>query len=281
MSQKISVAAGNSNFNEFDTLIPSIGDTADIVEAFRLYHYGKAGYTTGGNPASESIYQHLKNLKNDIQELQDAPTSGKVANEVPHDLDAGAVKVEIPNGFIWVDGNAVGDFNISQGTVTYTNNQPSTYSHGLIWVDKDEPITDPFNLNNFLTQQAVELVYLRKSNASATYATKVEAATKDIEVVSVDSTTYPVTAGEIYGLLVVSASVATSIVIPPDSSINFNIGSSFSVLRTGTANVTISPATGVTVSGTPGTRLRTQYSFATCLKIAANTWVVIGDTAVA
>lgn len=281
MSQKVSVAAGNSIYTQFDTLIPSIGDTADIVEAFRLYHYGRPGFTTGGAPAAESIHQHLQDLRDDITDLQNAPTSGQISDEVPHDLDAGAVKVEIPNGYLWVDGDSTGSFDIEQGTVAYSNNEPATYSHGLIWVDKDAPQTDPFNLDNFLTQAAVDLVYLSKTDASATYMTRALGATKNIEVVDVDSTTYPVTAGEIYGLLVSSASVATSIVVPDDDSINFDIGASFAVLRTGTADVTISPASGVSLVGTPGTRLRTQYSFATCVKIASNLWVVIGDTAVA
>lgn len=280
MSQKVSVAAGNSIYTQFDTLIPSIGDTADIVEAFRLYHYGKAGFTTGGAPAAESIHQHFQDLRDDISELQDAPGFGQISNEVPHDLDAGAVKVEVPNGFLWVDGDSTGSFDIEQGTVAYSNNEPAEYSHGLIWVDKDAPITDPFNLDNFLTQQAVDLVYLTKNSASITYATRAEAATKNVEVVNVNSPTYAVTAGEIYGLLIASASVATTIVVPAESSINFDIGSSFSVLRTGTADVTISPSSGVSVVGTPGTKLRTRYSFATCVKIAADSWVVIGDTAV-
>lgn len=280
MSQKVSVSAGNSVYDDFDTLIPSVGDTADIVEAFRLYHYGKAGFTTGGAPAELSIHNHFQVLKDDITELQNAPTSGQVSDEVPHDLDAGSVKVSIPDGFLWVDGDSVGDFEIEQGTVAYSNTEPAEYSHGLIWVDKDAPQTDPFNLDNFLTQSAVDLVYLSKATASSTYQTRAEGATKNIEIVDVDSTTYPVTAGEIYGLLVVSASVATDIVVPDEASINFDIGSSFAVLRTGTADVTISPATGVTLNGTPGTKLRTQYSFATCVKVASDSWVVIGDTAV-
>lgn len=280
MSQLVSTAA-NSTFTEFDTLIPAIGDTADIVEAFRLYHYGKANFVTGENPATLSIHGHLDSLRNDVEELQNKPSAGVVSNEVPHDLDAGAVKVDVPEGFIWLDADSVGAFDIEQGTVAYSNNPPSEYSHGLIWVDKDAPITDPFNLNNFLTQQAVDLVYLSKNSASITYATKEEASFKNVEIVNVNNTNFQVGPGELYGVLVVSASVATSIIVPSDNIYNFPIGSSFSVLRTGTADVTIGPATGATVVGTPGTKLRTRYSFATCLKIAANSWVIIGDTAVA
>jgi hypothetical protein len=280
MAQLVSTAA-NSTFTEFDTLIPSIGDTADIVEAFRIYHYGKANFVTGETPGALSIHSHFDSLRNDIDELQDKPSAGIVSNEVPHDLDAGAVKVDVPEGFIWLDADSVGAFDIEQGTVAYANNEPAEYSHGLIWVDKDNPITDPFNLDNFLTQSAVDLVYLSKASASTTYATREEAAFKNIELTNVTSANFQVGPGELYGVLVVSASTATSIIIPVDSTFNYDIGSSFSVLRTGTADVTVSPASGTAVVGTPGTKLRTQYSFATCLKIAANSWVIIGDTAVA
>jgi hypothetical protein len=280
MPQLVSTAA-NSSFTEFDTSIPSIGDTADIVEAFRLYHYGKANFVTGETPGALSIYSHLDSLRNDIDELQDKPSAGIVSNEVPHDLDAGAVKVDVPEGFIWLDSDSVGAFDIEQGTVAYSNNEPSEYSHGLIWVDKDVPQTDPFNLDNFLTQSAVDLVYLSKAAASVTYATREEASFKDVEIVNITSPNFQVGPGELYGVLVVSASVATAIIVPADDVSNFPIGSSFSILRTGTAEVTVGPATGATVVGTPGTRLRTIYSFATCLKIAANSWVIIGDTAVA
>lgn len=281
MSQKVSVAAGNSIYNTFDTLIPSIGDTADIVEAFRLYHYGKAGFTVGEAPATLSIYNHFQAMDDRIETLEDAPTGGKVLNEVPHDLDAGAVKVEIPDGFIWVDGNAVGDFNIQQGTVSYTNNPPSTYSHGLIWVDKDEPMTDPFNLDNFLTQSAVDLVYLRKNNASATYATIADYSPKVIPIVSSSAATVTVSSNELYKVIIADSSSDMSIIVNPDSVNNFPIGASFSILKVGSGNVTVNGAAGVSVNGTPGTRLRAIYSFATCLKVSSNSWVVIGDTAVA
>jgi hypothetical protein len=280
MAQLVSTAA-NSAYTEFNTKIPSIGDAADIVEAFRLYHYGKDNFVTGGAPDANSIHSHLESLRDDITVIQDSPGAGGVSNEVPHDLDAGAVKVDVPDGFIWVDGNATGSFNIEQGTVTFSNNPPTEYSHGLIWVDKDAPLTDPFNLDNFLTQSAVDLVYLSKSSASTLYATKVDYATKDVGVYNVTDTTFSVSSSVIYGILNVPGSSTTAIVVPLDSAVNFNIGASFSVLKTGSATITISGQSGVTVSGTPGTKLRTLYSFATCVKISANNWIVIGDTAVA
>jgi hypothetical protein len=70
MSQLISNAA-NSTYNDFDTLIPSLGETADIVEAFRLYHYGKANYTDNSEPATNSIYKHLESLNTRTEDLEE------------------------------------------------------------------------------------------------------------------------------------------------------------------------------------------------------------------
>ena len=44
-----------------------------------------------------------------------------------------------------------------------------------------------------------------------------------------------------------------------------------------TGEVTITAGSGVTVYGTPGLKLRSQWSGATLVKLAANTWVVMGD----
>ena len=70
---------------------------------------------------------------------------------------------------------------------------------------------------------------------------------------------------------------AVSVTIPADSTLNFPIGTSIDVLQTNTGSVAIAAGSGVTVNATPGLTLRTQWSSATLLKRAANTWVVYGD----
>lgn len=75
----------------------------------------------------------------------------------------------------------------------------------------------------------------------------------------------------------VSSASATTITIPLDSSLNFPVGTSIDILQTNTGQVTIAATSGVTLNGTPGFKLRTQWSSATILKRAANTWVVYGD----
>ena len=80
-------------------------------------------------------------------------------------------------------------------------------------------------------------------------------------------------------LLQVNATGAGTVVVtvPPDSSLDLPVGVQINVLSIGTATVATAAGTGVTLNGTPGLVLRAQYSSATLLKRAANTWVVIGD----
>ena len=77
----------------------------------------------------------------------------------------------------------------------------------------------------------------------------------------------------------INSSSASTVTIPLDSSVNFPIGTSIDILQVGTGQVTIAATSGVTMNGTPGFKLRTQWSSATILKRAANTWIVYGDLA--
>lgn len=64
--------------------------------------------------------------------------------------------------------------------------------------------------------------------------------------------------------------------IPSDNSF-WPVGRRMEVIQTGSSEVTIAGASGVTVNGTPGLKLRAQWSGATIIKRANNTFVVIGD----
>jgi hypothetical protein len=78
-------------------------------------------------------------------------------------------------------------------------------------------------------------------------------------------------------LIEVGSSSATTLTIPTDSTVNYPIGTTLDILQTSSGQVTIEGAGGVTVNATPGLKLRTQWSSATLMKRAANTWVVYGD----
>ena len=57
---------------------------------------------------------------------------------------------------------------------------------------------------------------------------------------------------------------------------SFPVGTSFEILQSGTSQVTIA-GNGFTPNATPGLKLRTQWSSATVIKRALNSWVAFGD----
>jgi hypothetical protein len=62
-------------------------------------------------------------------------------------------------------------------------------------------------------------------------------------------------------------------------SASFPIGYSIDILQTGTSQVTIA-GDGFTPNSTPGLKLRAQWSSATLIKRALNSWVILGDLSV-
>ena len=67
-----------------------------------------------------------------------------------------------------------------------------------------------------------------------------------------------------------------TLTIPADNSF-WPVGAVVDVIQTGSSQVTVSGGSGVTVNATPGLKIRAQWSSATILKRAANTFVVMGD----
>jgi hypothetical protein len=78
-------------------------------------------------------------------------------------------------------------------------------------------------------------------------------------------------------LVEVSSASGVTVTIPANSTVAYPVGTSIDILQTGSGQVTIAGAGGVTVNATPGLKLRTQWSSATLFKRATDTWVVFGD----
>ena len=74
-----------------------------------------------------------------------------------------------------------------------------------------------------------------------------------------------------------SVASANNLTIPLNSSVEFPTGTTITVLQTGAGQTTLVATGGVTVNGTPGLKLRAQWSSATLIKRATDTWVAIGD----
>lgn len=82
-------------------------------------------------------------------------------------------------------------------------------------------------------------------------------------------------------LVTYSNAAAIAVTIPLNSSVAFPTGTSINIAQTGAGQVTVSGASGVTVRSTGATattpKTRAQYSAITCVKIATDEWLCIGD----
>jgi hypothetical protein len=78
---------------------------------------------------------------------------------------------------------------------------------------------------------------------------------------------------------------ANDFLLPTNANVAFPIGSVINVIQTGAGQTTIKAVTSgtTTVSSTGATatapKLRAQFSAASCIKVATDTWYVIGDLA--
>ena len=70
---------------------------------------------------------------------------------------------------------------------------------------------------------------------------------------------------------------ANNLTVPLNSSVAYSVGTQINILQTGAAQTTIVATGGVTINATPGLKLRAQWSSATLIKRATDTWVAIGD----
>lgn len=80
-------------------------------------------------------------------------------------------------------------------------------------------------------------------------------------------------------LIEMNVATANNLTVPPNSSVAFATGSQIHLLQTGAGQTTVVAGSGVTVNGTPGLKLRAQWSYATLIKRASDTWVLVGDLA--
>jgi hypothetical protein len=74
-----------------------------------------------------------------------------------------------------------------------------------------------------------------------------------------------------------NVSEAATFTVPTNATLAWPIGGSMDIFATGSGEITIAAAEGVTLRSTPGLKLRTQWSSATILKKSTDTWFVYGD----
>ena len=89
-------------------------------------------------------------------------------------------------------------------------------------------------------------------------------------------TTYTPVLADNGKLVTLSNASAITLTVPTNASVAYAVGAQINIQAIGAGQVTVAGDTGVTVNGT-GTKLRVQWSAATLVKVATDTWTLIGD----
>jgi hypothetical protein len=102
-------------------------------------------------------------------------------------------------------------------------------------------------------------------------------ATAQIALNAQTGTTYTAVIGDDGDLVTLDNASAITFTIPTNAVVAFGIGTQINIMQLGAGQVTIAGA-GVTLRS-QGSKLKTngQYSVATCVKIATDTWVIVGN----
>jgi hypothetical protein len=91
-------------------------------------------------------------------------------------------------------------------------------------------------------------------------------------------TSYTLVIGDAGKLIEMNNASPNTLIVPLDASASFPVGTKIDILQTGAGQTTASAVSGVTINSKEGsTKLTGQWSAATLVKRATDTWVLIGD----
>ena len=164
-----------------------------------------------------------------------------------------------------------------------------------------------FESNNYTDTRLLD--YLTESSASTTYALKEELPTSSVlpllegnegkylttdgsapfwsdisassvylNIVEIQENEYVLQNSSENSVIEMNSASANTIVVPLDSTINFDIGTSINIIQVGTGQTQILPDTGVVIkSRDNANKIFTQYGAATLYKRGTNEWILVGD----
>lgn len=175
-------------------------------------------------------------------------------------------------------GNAIDAslVDLKGGTTGQILSKASNTDLDYTWINNDQGDITAVNTNSPLTGGGTTGALTLGLDLAAASAVTLNARTA----------TYTVVLGDAAQVLVtMSVASANDFNIPTNASVAFPIGTILNVIQIGAGATTIkavTPAT-TTILSTGATaaqpKLRVQYSAASCIKVATDTWYVVGDIA--
>ena len=98
-------------------------------------------------------------------------------------------------------------------------------------------------------------------------------------VVAVTNTAYTLSIGDSGSFITASNASAMTITIPTNASVAFDVGTKIMFVQMGAGQVTFVASGGVSLYADPGLKIAAQYGGAELVKIATDTWILVGRLA--
>jgi hypothetical protein len=181
-------------------------------------------------------------------------------------VDSDDQSTYIWSGLAWVATTAPGS--------SYQSTAPSNPKTGQLWIDSDDSVTYVYTGSAWLALSNPDTVTL---TATQTLTNKTLVDAKTQLSTNAQSASYTLVLSDRDKIVEINNASANTLTIPLNSSVAYPVGSQIQIIQTGAGQTTLTPTGGVTLNGTPGLKLRTQWSSATLIKRATDTWIAIGD----
>jgi hypothetical protein len=115
------------------------------------------------------------------------------------------------------------------------------------------------------------------SSAGATSVVNINGILNAPLVTNAQVASYTLVLADAGKLVEISNASANNLTVPLNSTVAYPVGTEINILQTGAGQTTVVATGGVTINATPGLKLRAQWSSATLIKRATDTWVLVGD----
>jgi hypothetical protein len=264
------------------TKIPGYADTADIQAALRAYHYGSYTFNTAetdkANLLNPSMAYTISSLQDSVAEI--------VPGIAPSTLTGKGSLITASSGGTATNLSVGG----SNGLVLTVN---SSATNGIEWATPEVTQTNSVTLSN----KTISSPTLTLSTTTSTTEGRIAWDSTLDKIIVGDGTTArefasstlktstPTFSTNVATLALsdkdclvelTNGSTAGTINVPTNVSVAFPIGTVINLIQTGSGQITVGGA-GVTINGTPGLKIRTQWSSASLVKRGTDTWILVGD----
>ena len=166
--------------------------------------------------------------------------------------------------------------DLKGGTTGQILSKASNTDLDYTWINNDQGDITAVNTNSPLTGGGTSGALTLSYDYAAGSKLTLNAQTATYTVVLADAD---------QKLVTMSVGSANDFLIPTNANVAFPVGTVINVIQIGAGQTTIKAVTSgtTTISSTGATatapKLRAQYSAASCIKVATDTWYVVGDIA--